>query len=103
MSLTIGVDVGGTKIAAGVVDEHGGVLAELRVESPATDARGDRGGDRRARGSGCGPATTSTAVGVGAAGYVDRTRSVVLFAPNLAWRDAALKADLEAAHRACRW
>jgi glucokinase len=32
---------------------------------------------------------------VGAAGYIDKSRSVVLFAPNLAWRDLDLKADLE--------
>jgi glucokinase len=34
-------------------------------------------------------------VGVGAAGYIDRSRSTVLFAPNLAWRDVDLKAELE--------
>ena len=32
---------------------------------------------------------------MGAAGYIDKARSVVLFAPNLAWRDLDLKADLE--------
>jgi glucokinase len=37
MTLTIGVDVGGTKIAAGVVDEAGTLLATTRRETPATD------------------------------------------------------------------
>ena len=37
MSLACGIDVGGTKIAGGVVDENGTILEELRVESPATD------------------------------------------------------------------
>ena len=37
MSLTCGVDVGGTKILGGVVDEDGTVVEELRVVSPATD------------------------------------------------------------------
>jgi len=37
VSLACGIDVGGTKIAGGVVDEHGTILEELRVESPATD------------------------------------------------------------------
>lgn len=95
MSLAIGVDVGGTKIAAGLVDEHGGVLAELRVESPATDTLGMEeaiAGLVERLGAG----HDVTAVGVGAAGYVDRTRSVVLLAPNLAWRDLPLRADLEA-------
>lgn len=35
MALTIGVDVGGTKIAAGVVDESGEILARTRVPTPA--------------------------------------------------------------------
>jgi glucokinase len=35
------------------------------------------------------------AVGIGAAGYIDQTRSVVMFAPNLAWRDLDLRAELE--------
>ena len=35
--LTVGVDVGGTKIAAGVVDEAGKLIASTRRETPATD------------------------------------------------------------------
>ena len=35
------------------------------------------------------------AVGVGAAGFVDQTRSTVLFAPNLAWRDEPVKKQVE--------
>ena len=38
MTLSIGIDVGGTKILGGVVDEGGAIVEELRVESPATDA-----------------------------------------------------------------
>ncbi|MEH3079172.1 MAG: ROK family protein, partial [Quadrisphaera sp.] len=37
------------------------------------------------------------AVGVAAAGFVDASRSVVTFAPNLAWRDEPVRADLERA------
>jgi predicted NBD/HSP70 family sugar kinase len=39
MAGTIGVDVGGTKVAAGVVDEHGGVLATALRETPSADLR----------------------------------------------------------------
>ena len=35
--LACGVDVGGTKILGGVVDEDGVIVEELRVVSPATD------------------------------------------------------------------
>jgi glucokinase len=94
MTLAIGIDVGGTKIAGGVVDETGSVLEELRVESPATDAHAIEAAIEKL------VTELSTrhaieAVGVGAAGYIDKSRSVVLFAPNLAWRDLDLKADLE--------
>ena len=47
MTLACGIDVGGTKIAGGVVDEDGTILEELRVESPGDRRRGDRGGHRR--------------------------------------------------------
>jgi glucokinase len=94
MTLACGIDVGGTKIAGGVVDDTGTILEELRVESPATDVHAIEEAieklvtELRTR-------HDIAAVGVGAAGYIDRTRSVVLFAPNLAWRDLDLKGDLE--------
>ena len=98
MTLAIGIDVGGTKIAGGVVDESGAVLEELRVESPATDAHAIEAAIEKL------VTELSTrhpieAVGVGAAGYIDKSRSVVMFAPNLAWRDPDLKADLESTLR----
>jgi glucokinase len=94
MTLACGIDVGGTKIAGGVVDEHGKILEELRVESPATDAEAmeaaiaDLVSQLSSRHS-------IESVGVGAAGYIDKSRAVVLFAPNLAWRNVDLRSDLE--------
>ncbi|MFF7727892.1 ROK family glucokinase [Streptomyces sp. NPDC008001] len=93
MGLTIGVDIGGTKIAAGVVDEAGSILATCKVPTPATpegviDAIADA------------VRTVSEgfeveAVGIGAAGYVDDKRATVLFAPNINWRHEALKDKVE--------
>ena len=37
MGLTLGVDIGGTKVLGGVVDEDGRVLAQARRETPAED------------------------------------------------------------------
>jgi glucokinase len=94
MTLACGIDVGGTKIAGGVVDDAGSVLEELQVTSPATDALAIEAAIEKL-------VTELTtrhqieAVGVGAAGYIDKSRSVVLFAANLAMRDVNLKADLE--------
>lgn len=92
--LTCGIDVGGTKISGAVVDEHGGVVEERTIESPAQDADAIETAintlvtDLRSR-------HDLVAVGVGAAAYIDAARARVLFAPNLAWRDLDLKDHLE--------
>ncbi len=88
-AVTIGVDIGGTKIAAGVVDATGEVLARVRRSTPATDppairaAVADAVAELRRD-------HLVVAVGVAAAGFVDAARSTVVFAPNLAWRDEPL-------------
>jgi glucokinase len=94
MSLTIGVDVGGTKVAAGVVDEDGTIVEKLKRATPAArpDATADVIADVVLELLG---RHRVTAVGIGAAGFVDETRSAVLFAPNLAWRDEPLKKRVE--------
>ncbi len=94
MSLACGIDVGGTKIAGGVVDDDGTILEQMRVESPAADVEAI---EDAIAGLVAQLAANHdiTAVGVGAAGYVDKSRSTVLFAPNLAWRNVDLKAELE--------
>jgi glucokinase len=94
MALTIGVDVGGTKIAAGVVDESGVILEHVRRKSPATDPEKIQEAIADAVAE-LGERHRVQAVGVGAAGFVDATRSSVLIAPNLAWRDEPLKDGLE--------
>jgi glucokinase len=87
--LAIGIDIGGTKIAAGVVDEDGHVLARLGTDTPATDpaavlaAIGDIVDELRRE-------HDVLAVGIGAAGFVDASGSTVLFAPHLAWRNEPL-------------
>jgi glucokinase len=90
MALAIGVDIGGTKVAAGVVDGDGRVVAETRRPTPNDDA---------------GAALSAVveavrellrdndveAVGVAAAGYVSADRTTMLFAPNLPWRDVPVR------------
>jgi glucokinase len=94
VTLTLGVDVGGTKIAAGLVDEHGQVVARDRTESPATDPAAivhAIGGLVRSLVD----LGEVEAVGVCAAGFVDKQRATVVFAPNLAWRDEPLRDRLQ--------
>lgn len=93
--LAIGIDIGGTKVLGGVVDPSGKVLATARRDTPADDVA--KTADfivevvqELARGH------QVDAVGVGAAGWIDVTRSRVLFAPNLAWRDEPLRDRLAA-------
>jgi glucokinase len=88
--LTIGIDIGGTKVLGGVVDSNGRVLTRLRRLTPGRRVRAvedtvvemvetlSAGYD-------------IAAVGVGAAGFVDAARATVLFSPHLAWRDEPLR------------
>jgi glucokinase len=89
MGLTIGIDVGGTKIAAGAVDTEGAIVARAQRETPAlsVDAIAE---EICAAAAELIETHDIEGVGIGAAGYVSSDRSTVLFAPNLAWRDEPL-------------
>ena len=93
--LTIGVDVGGTKVLAGVVDSDGKVLATARRDTPAEDV-GKTLDFIVEVVTELANANPVTAVGIGAAGWIDETRSRVLFAPNLAWRNEPLREKVAA-------
>jgi glucokinase len=94
MSLTIGVDVGGTKIAAGVVDEKGSIVEMVKRPTPAANASGtieaisDAIRELLTR-------HDVDAVGIGAAGFIEESRSSVMFAPNLAWREEPVARQVE--------
>lgn len=83
MTLSVGVDIGGTKIAAGLVSESGQILASDAEQTPVESARipaivadlvARLTRDERPVG-----------VGIGAAGFVGEDRSTVRFAPNINW------------------
>ncbi|SCK42234.1 ROK family glucokinase [Streptomyces sp. WMMB 322] len=94
---TVGIDIGGTKVMAGVVDADGQILEQVRAETPekskspkvVEDTIAELVLDLSDR-------HDVHAVGIGAAGWVDADRSRVLFAPHLAWRDEPLKDALTA-------
>lgn len=88
--LSIGIDIGGTKIAAGVVDEDGRVLARSTRETPSSSA----GDVLDAIASITAEFLTThhvRSVGIGAAGFVDASQSTVVFSPHLAWRHEPLR------------
>lgn len=94
MGLTIGVDIGGTKIAVGVVDEEGSILQTVTVETPPTP-EGVVDAISSAVRDVCANDREVEAVGMGAAGYVDDKRAMVMFAPNIGWREETLKDKVE--------
>jgi glucokinase len=95
MVLAIGVDIGGTKVSAGVVDEAGAVIDRERRLTPDHDVADteriivDVVQALAAR-------YDVAAVGVGAAGWIANDRATVLFSPHLAWRNEPLRAALSA-------
>ena len=94
---TVGIDLGGTKIALGTVDEEGRLVELLRY---ATDRLGGPGavinqivtGVRQLERE---PAISLSGIGIGVAGQVDPGTGGVIFAPNLDWHNVPLGADLE--------
>jgi glucokinase len=90
MTLAIGVDIGGSKVAAGVVDDAGRVLDRERRETP-----GDHVVETESVivevVSALAARHSVSAVGVGAAGWIANDHATVLFAPHLAWRDEPLR------------
>jgi len=100
----LGVDIGGTKVAGGVVAPDGTVLATARRATPGTSVRETEDAiaavvDELAAGQ----EGDLVGVGVGAAGWFDRTGDTVLFSPHLAWRNATLRADLAARLKRPLW
>ncbi|GMA19418.1 hypothetical protein GCM10025862_14390 [Arsenicicoccus piscis] len=93
MSLNIGLDIGGTKIAGAVVDEHGHVVARGRRST-------DRGAEAVA--STCADLVRELAVhrqiagvGMAVAGFVDATGSHVSYGTNLGLQDEPMKLRME--------
>lgn len=93
MSLAVGVDIGGTKVAGGVVDAEGRVVARTRMDTPDDDAQAALDAVvevvtvlRREH--------DVAAVGIAAAGYVSGDRTRMLFAPNLPWADVPVRDEI---------
>ncbi|NUT51228.1 MAG: ROK family protein, partial [Saccharothrix sp.] len=84
--LTVGLDVGGTSVRAGVVDGDGAVIDTARAATPRDEealeeaictAVAELASRHRIAG-----------VGLAVAGFVASDRRTVRFAPHLAWRQA---------------
>ncbi|MFW5470119.1 ROK family glucokinase [Knoellia sp. CPCC 206435] len=93
MSLAIGIDIGGTKVAGGVVDENGEIRARARRDTPHRSKRPQVVEDTIVDvvHELMSQEPSVEAVGIGAAGFVAADRATVVFAPHLSWRDEPLR------------
>lgn len=98
-SLTLGVDLGGTKLETSLVDTTGHILASRR--SPTQRDKGPDGviADIIEGAKNClGEASQSAqALGIGMAGQIEKATGTVRFAPNLGWHNVPLRTRLEEA------
>lgn len=88
----VGVDVGGTKVAAGVVERSGAVRGLVRLDSPRESGQALADTVVAAVGH-LGEAARQLPVGIGAAGLIDRA-GMVLVAPNLPWTRYPLQQEM---------
>jgi glucokinase len=95
----IGIDLGGSKIALGTVDEAGRLLELLRFD---TETRGGYSavlnqvvtGVEQLKGA---YGVSMSGIGIGVAGQVDPGTGAVVFAPNLDWHNVPLQAEVQKA------
>lgn len=98
MSYSIGIDIGGTKIAGGLVSKDGEIVVRARRDTPAQEpvelisATADLIRELAAASAERGEPRPK--VGVACAGYINADGSQVLFAPNIAWRHEPLRDEL---------
>jgi glucokinase len=90
---SIGIDIGGTKIAGAVVTDEGEIVREDRVVTPAGDSEAIIDAvvtmiERLAVGY------DVNAAGVAAPGFIDAEQSLVYYTPNISWRHEPLRARL---------
>ena len=103
----VGVDMGGTKILSAVIDAEGNILGTSKVSTGADEGTSvviDRIAEsvQKAINKSNVDKASIQAIGIGAPGPLDPATGVVIFAPNLGWRDVPLKAELEATNRRCQ-
>jgi glucokinase len=91
----LGIDIGGTKVAGGIVAPDGRILATARRATPGASVSDTEDAIaavvEELADSHDGELV---GVGIGAAGWFDRTGDTVLFSPHLAWRNSTLRKDL---------
>ena len=98
MNYSIGLDIGGTKIAAGIVDEEGNVFSEVKLPSKIDDKESMFEQVLNALEKTIiefeGNIKEIIGIGIGLPGKVDRKNGVAVFQNNLPWPNFPLKERL---------
>lgn len=99
-AFTVGVDLGGTKVATALVDSEGNIAATGRGSTgpqadPSAVIADIVASVREASATAAGERIL--AVGVGAAGQIDPTTGTIRSSPNLGWENVPLQRELERA------
>lgn len=98
--MRIGIDIGGTKILAGFIDDSGLVISKRKVpvgrdkryenvKAVIIDLLNDM---LREKGL---YSRSISKIGIACAGQIEKETQKILFSPNLRWKDAPLKKDME--------
>ena len=100
--MRIGIDIGGTKIIAGIINDAGAVIATKRISTGAAktykailediiylvqEIMNESGLQRGA----------IERIGIATAGQIEKESKKILFSPNLRWRNVDLRGDIEKA------
>ncbi|MGI6690536.1 MAG: ROK family protein [Christensenellales bacterium] len=96
----IGIDLGGTHIAAGIVDDTGSILAKAEtptlVERPYQEVIADMAVCVRQAADNAGVSLTEAcSIGIGIPGVADNSTGYVIFCTNLGWTDIPLRDELQ--------
>ena len=98
--MRIGIDIGGTKIIAGIIGEDGSVILTKRILAETSkgyegirddiimliqDIMQGAGAEQR----------NIEQIGIAAAGQIEKGSCKILFSPNLGWHNVALRDDIE--------
>ena len=98
--MRIGIDIGGTKILAGLIDDSGSVIGKRKVpvgrdkryekvRAVIVDLLNDMLREKGLHGR------SISKIGIACAGQIEKDTQKILFSPNLRWKNAPLKKDME--------
>jgi glucokinase len=98
--MRVGIDIGGTKILAGLIDDSGSVIGKRKVpvgrdkryekvRAVIVDLLNDMLREKGLHGR------SISKIGIACAGQIEKDTQKILFSPNLRWKNAPLKKDME--------